>query len=74
MHHHHPALPMTGITRAVLVLRTAIASSNPIHILIALGGVFSKIDPCKARVKGVKQELKELKARVKGVKHDHQGA
>jgi len=36
---------MTNITRSVFVNWTSSATSNPIHILIAFGRIFSKINP-----------------------------
>lgn len=40
-------VPVTDITGAVLVLRTATPPSNPVHVLVALGRVLSKVDPYK---------------------------
>lgn len=37
--------PVTYITRAIFVRGTACSSANSIHILVAFGGVFSKINP-----------------------------
>ena len=35
---------MAPIAASVLVLRAASASSNPIHVLVGLAGVLSKVD------------------------------
>lgn len=36
---------MAHVAGAVFVGRTSCASTNPVHVLVAFGGVLSKIDP-----------------------------
>lgn len=38
--------PVTQVAGPVFVRRAACASADAVHILIAFGGVLSKVDPC----------------------------
>lgn len=43
---HELSSPVAQVAGTVLVCRAARASADAIHILITLGGVLSKVDPC----------------------------
>lgn len=41
------SLPLAGVARSVLVHRATCTSSNAIHVLVAFGGILSKVNACQ---------------------------
>merc|ERR1719412_2732446 len=50
-------LSVTSVARSVLMLRTTVASSDTIHVLIALTAVFRKVNACSEHSTNVSMTL-----------------